>query len=110
MTAVIGHRSLQEEEADGGNISAIRLMECLEGDVPVDEEQTPPPSARRTTQRRTVMRSFLLLLMHVFTSCSVAEYIYSAAVVQRVLYWSTFCRSSATSLLFTVLHLIVESI
>lgn len=39
MTAVIGDRSQQEEEADGGNINIITLMlmECTEGNVPIDE-------------------------------------------------------------------------
>lgn len=39
MTAVIGDRSLQEEEADGGTISVIMLMECTDENVPIDEEQ-----------------------------------------------------------------------
>lgn len=37
MTAVIGDRSQQEEEADGGNISIIMLMECTDANVPIDD-------------------------------------------------------------------------
>lgn len=37
MTAVIGDRSQQEEEADGGNVSAIMLTECTEANVPIDD-------------------------------------------------------------------------
>ena len=45
MTAVIGDRSRQEEEADGGNISVIMLMlmECMEENVPIDESQASSP-------------------------------------------------------------------
>lgn len=46
MTVVIGDRSPQEQEADGGNISVIMmmLMECAEDrDVPMDEKQTRSP-------------------------------------------------------------------
>lgn len=45
MTAVIGDRSLQEEEADGGNISIIMLMlmECTDENVPIDERQAASP-------------------------------------------------------------------
>lgn len=39
MTAVIGGRSLQEEETHRGNISVIMLMECTDENVPMDEEQ-----------------------------------------------------------------------
>lgn len=37
MTAVIGGRSLQEEETHRGNINVIMLMECTDGNVPIDE-------------------------------------------------------------------------
>lgn len=45
MTVVIGDRSLQEEEADGGNISVIMLMlmECTEENVPIDDQQATSP-------------------------------------------------------------------
>lgn len=47
MTAVIGDRSVQEEEADGGNISIIMLMlmECTgkKNKVPMDELQAASP-------------------------------------------------------------------
>lgn len=39
MTAVIGGRSLQEEETHRGNISVIMLMECTSKNVPIEEEQ-----------------------------------------------------------------------
>lgn len=39
MTAVIGGRSLQEEETHRGNISVIMLMECTDENVPIEEEQ-----------------------------------------------------------------------
>lgn len=37
MTVVIGDRSQQEEEADGGSISVIMLMECTDANVPIDD-------------------------------------------------------------------------
>lgn len=43
MTAVIGDRSLQEEEAEGGNISVIMLMECTDEDVPIDDQHDASP-------------------------------------------------------------------
>lgn len=39
MTAVIGGRSLQEEETHRGNINVIMLMECTDENVPIDEEK-----------------------------------------------------------------------
>lgn len=39
MTAVIGGRSLQEEETHRGNISVIMLMECTDENVPIEEEK-----------------------------------------------------------------------
>lgn len=45
MTAATGDRSLQEGVADGGNVSDIMLMlmECMEENVPVDENQATSP-------------------------------------------------------------------
>lgn len=55
MTAVIGDRSLQEEEADGGNISIIMLMECTDENVPIEEKQAASEVVHTMAQRATVM-------------------------------------------------------
>lgn len=52
MTAVIGGRSLQEEETHRGNINVIMLMECTDENVPIDEEKAASKNVhagRRTT-------------------------------------------------------------
>lgn len=47
MTAVIGDRSQQEGEADGGNICVIMLMECTDANVPIDESLAATEGQRR---------------------------------------------------------------
>lgn len=44
---MIGDRSQQEEEADGGNISVIMLMECKDANVPIDDSLAAADRARR---------------------------------------------------------------
>lgn len=61
MTAVIGGRSLQEEETHRGNISVIMLMECTDENVPIEEEQEA--SKKKYVQdRSTGMMAFFLVL------------------------------------------------
>lgn len=45
MAAVTEDRTLQEEEADGGNSNVIMLMlmECTEGNVPMEENEATSP-------------------------------------------------------------------
>lgn len=43
MRAVTEDRTLQEEEADGGNSNIIMLMECTEGNVPMEENEATSP-------------------------------------------------------------------
>lgn len=60
---MIGGRSLQEEETHRGNISVIMLMECTDGNVPIDEEQAASKNVhagQRTTGMMNLFFSFVL--------------------------------------------------
>lgn len=59
MTAVIGGRSLQEEETHRGNISVIMLMECRDENVPIEEEQAASKNVRAGQRSTGMMAVFL---------------------------------------------------
>ena len=69
MTAVIGGRSLQEEETRRGNISVIMLMECIDENVPIEKEQTASKNVR-AGQSTTGMVAFFLSTLNQLTTLS----------------------------------------